>query len=111
MQITKKFIVAGAGVVALIGGGGAAYAATTSAAAPKVTAEQAIEIAHKTVPGAWVSELDFDSRGTRADVWELELTKGSERHEVKVDAASGKVVKNQIDKDDRDDDNDGDDDD
>ncbi|MEV5502199.1 PepSY domain-containing protein [Nonomuraea fuscirosea] len=113
MQITKKFIVAGAGVVALIGGGGAAYAATTSAApaAPKVTAEQAIEIAHKTVPGAWVSELDFDSRGTRADVWELELTKGSQRHEVKVDAASGKVVKNEIDRNDRDDDHDGDDDD
>ncbi|MEU8355106.1 PepSY domain-containing protein [Nonomuraea sp. NPDC048882] len=112
MQITKKFIVAGAGIVALIGGGGAAYAATTSAttAAPKVTAEQAIDIAHKTVPGAWVSELDFDARGSRADVWELELTKGSQRHEVDVDASSGKVVKNQIDKNDRDDDNDGDDD-
>ncbi|MGP4094686.1 PepSY domain-containing protein [Nonomuraea sp. KM90] len=104
MQITKKLIATGAGIVALVAGGGAAYAATATApAAPKVTAEQAIEIAHKAVPGAWVSELDFDRRGRQADVWELELTKGSERHEVDVDAASGKVTKQETDRNDRDD--------
>lgn len=102
MQITKKLIVAGAGVVALVATGGAAYAATAAApaAAPKITAEQAIDIAHKAVPGAWVSELDFDRRDTRPDVWELELTKGTERHEVDVDAASGKVAKHETEQDD-----------
>ncbi|MCF6469522.1 peptidase [Nonomuraea sp. MG754425] len=117
MQITKKLIVAGAGVLALVAGGSAAYAATsagdtaaptaltsplTSAAAPtapKVTAEQAIDIAKQAVPGAWVSEVDFDGRGSRADVWEVELVKGAQRHEVDVDAASGKIVKQEIDDD------------
>ncbi|MEO3884011.1 PepSY domain-containing protein [Nonomuraea sp. B5E05] len=111
MRITKKFIVAGAGVVTLVAGGGAAVAATTAAApAPKVTAEQAIEIAHKQVAGAWVSELDFDSQGTRADVWEIELTKGSQRHELKIDAATGKVTKNETERADKDDDDNDDDD-
>ncbi|NBE96992.1 PepSY domain-containing protein [Nonomuraea sp. KC401] len=120
MRITKKFIVAGAGVVTLVAGGGAAVAATTVAApAPKVTAEQAIEIAHKQVAGAWVSELDLDSRDTGADVWEIELTKGAQRHELTIDAATGKVAKNETeqqsdkdddDRDDRDDRDDKDDD-
>jgi uncharacterized membrane protein YkoI len=91
MRITKKFIVAGTGVVALLAGGSAAAFAAT-ASAPKVTAERAIEIAHKAVPGAWVSELDHDRRGTRPDVWEIELTKGSQLYEVDVNAATGKVV-------------------
>ncbi|MEV0382277.1 PepSY domain-containing protein [Nonomuraea sp. NPDC050643] len=116
MQITKKLIIVGAGIVVLAGGGGAAYAATSSASAapvaPKVTAAQAIDIALKQVPGAWVSELDFDLRGQRADTWELELTKGAEQHEVAVDATSGKVTDQQKsqddDRDDQDDDNDDD---
>ncbi|MET7329918.1 PepSY domain-containing protein [Nonomuraea sp. NPDC005650] len=115
MQITKKFIAVGAGVVALVAGGGVAFAATTSttaaptitvaatgatAAAPKITAERAMEIAHKEVAGAWVSEVDYQTRDRRPDVWEVELTKGAERHEVDVDAATGKVVKHQKDRDD-----------
>ncbi|MGP3957278.1 PepSY domain-containing protein [Nonomuraea sp. 3N208] len=91
MRITKKLIIVGTGIVALVAGGGAAYAAT-AAAAPKVTAEKAMEIAHEQVPGAWVSELDYDRRGTRPDVWEIELAKGSVRYEVDVDAATGKVT-------------------
>jgi uncharacterized membrane protein YkoI len=118
MRITKKLIVAG--IVSLAATGGAVYATTayaseaaetaeTAAPAPKVTAEQAISIALKEVPGSWVSELDFDSRGQQADTWELELTKGAERHEVDVDAASGKVTKQQADQDDDDQNEDGDD--
>ncbi|MFI6734510.1 PepSY domain-containing protein [Nonomuraea sp. NPDC050451] len=103
MQITKKFIVVGAGIVTLVAGGGVAFAATAStAAAPKVTAERAMELAHKEVAGAWVSELDYQRRGTQPDVWEVELTKGTERHELDVDAATGKVTKHQTDKDDDD---------
>ncbi|MGN9838029.1 PepSY domain-containing protein [Nonomuraea sp. H19] len=108
MQITKKFIVVGAGIVTLATGGGVAYAATTSAAAPKVTAEKAMEVAHKQVPGAWVRELDYDRRGTRPDVWEIELAKGSEWHEVDVDATSGKVTDHDTKRADKDDDGDRD---
>ncbi|TMR09906.1 PepSY domain-containing protein [Nonomuraea turkmeniaca] len=108
MRITKKLIVVGTGVVALVAGGGAAAFAATTAAAPKVTAEKAMEIAHKAVPGAWVSELDYDRRGTRPDTWEIELTKGSVRHEVDVDAATGKVTEHGTKQ--ADDDRDGDDD-
>ncbi|SEF67148.1 Peptidase propeptide and YPEB domain-containing protein [Nonomuraea solani] len=117
MQITKKLIIAGAGIVVLTAGGGAAYAATATAAAPvapKVTAQQAIDTALKAVPGTWVSELDFDARGTKADAWELELTKGAEQYEVAVDAASGKVThqeKSQADQDNQDDQDDDNDDD
>ncbi|GAA2205771.1 hypothetical protein GCM10009850_012290 [Nonomuraea monospora] len=116
MRITKKLIVAG--IVSVAATGGAVYATAAYASeaaqplpavAPKVTAEQAIGIALKQVPGSWVSELDFDSRGQQADVWELELTKGAERHEVDVDAASGKVTKQQADQDDDDQNDDGDD--
>ncbi|TDD43297.1 hypothetical protein E1286_29115 [Nonomuraea terrae] len=125
MQITKKIIIAGAGFVALASGGGAAYATATAASpsvetftaapAPKVSAEQAMQIAHGKVQGAWVSELDFDLKGSRPDVWEIELTKGQERHEIDVDATSGKIVKHETDRvgqngdDDRDDDHDDDD--
>ncbi|TYB58606.1 PepSY domain-containing protein [Nonomuraea sp. PA05] len=115
MRITKKLLVAG--IVSIAATGGAVYAtaayaseAAAPAVAPKVTAEQAIGIALKQVPGSWVSELDFDARGQQADVWELELTKGAERHEVDVDAASGKVTKQQADQDDDDQNDDGDDD-
>ncbi|GAA4989238.1 putative membrane protein YkoI [Nonomuraea thailandensis] len=117
MRITKKLIVAG--IISLAATGGAVYATAAYASeaaetaapavAPKVTAEQAIGIALKEVPGSWVSELDFDSRGQQADAWELELTKGTERHEVDVDATSGKVTKQQADQDDDDQDDDGDD--
>ncbi|MGW6494456.1 PepSY domain-containing protein [Nonomuraea angiospora] len=108
MQITKKFIVVGAGIVTLVAGGGVAFAATASpaatpnvtATAPKVTAEQAMQIAHKEVAGAWVSEVDYQRRGTRPDVWEVELTKGTQRHELDVDAATGKVTKHETDKND-----------
>ncbi|SEL68550.1 PepSY domain-containing protein [Nonomuraea pusilla] len=101
MRITKKLIVAGAGIVVLAAGGGAAYAATAAdgaaeataaVTAPKVTAERAIEIAHREVPGAWVREVGYDSRGSRPDVWEVELVKGTSEHEVDVDAATGQVV-------------------
>ncbi|MBF8185326.1 PepSY domain-containing protein [Nonomuraea sp. K274] len=109
MQITKKFIIIGMGITSLVAGGGAAFAATTSAStptaaaiAPKVTAERAMEIAHKTVPGAWVSEVDYDRRSARPDVWEIDLVKGSQRHELDVDTATGRVTDHATGRDDHD---------
>jgi hypothetical protein len=116
MQITKKFIIIGMGITSLVAGGGTAFAATISAAppaaaAPKITAERAVEIAHKAVPGGWVSELDHDRRGAKADVWEIELVKGTQRHEIDVDAATGGIVDQEtsLNDDDRDDDDHDDD--
>ncbi|MEU7828113.1 MULTISPECIES: PepSY domain-containing protein [unclassified Nonomuraea] len=93
MNTITKFVAAGAGAVVLVAGGGAAYAtATSTLTAPKVTVEQAIEIAHKQVPGAWVKEVSYDARETRPDVWEVEVVKGDVEHELDVDAATGKVL-------------------
>lgn len=111
MQITKKFIVAGTGAVFLIAGGSAAVAATvTSGAPPKVTAERALEIAGGAVAGGWVEDLSFDRRGAEPDVWEVNVVKGDVEHELDIDAASGRVLSNAIDRDD-DQDDDGKDDD
>ncbi|MEU0567087.1 PepSY domain-containing protein [Nonomuraea sp. NPDC005983] len=93
MRITKKLIAAGAGAVVLVAGGGAAFAAST--AAPKVTAERAIEIAHRQVPGAWVKEVGHDDRGARPDVWEVELVKGAVEHELDIDAGTGRLLRHQ----------------
>ncbi|MFG1696432.1 PepSY domain-containing protein [Nonomuraea sp. NPDC049309] len=113
MRISKKLLVAGAGVVSLVVCGGTAYATATAVtdaaapisltavapSAPKVTAEQAITIAHRQVPGAWIREVELDRNGAAPDVWEVKLIKGSQRHEVKVDAATGKITKSGIDDD------------
>ncbi len=104
MNITTKIIVAGAGVLAVVAGGSAAIAAVDRPA-PKVTAEQAIQIALKEVPGAWVREAGFDGRGTQADVWEVELVAGDQEHEVDIDAATGKLLKKETERLDGDDDN------
>ncbi|MEU8248503.1 PepSY domain-containing protein [Nonomuraea sp. NPDC048916] len=105
MRITKRIIVIGTGVTFLIAGGSAAVAvaattapsqqAAATAAAPKVTAEQAIQIAHKQVPGGWIDEVSLDKRGQKPDVWEVELVKGDVEHELDVDAATGKVLKHE----------------
>ncbi|SDG94184.1 PepSY domain-containing protein [Nonomuraea jiangxiensis] len=116
MRITKKFIVAGAGVLALVAGGGTALAAAgvpvvsgaaalvTTTVAPKITAERAMQIAHQAVPGAWISEVEHDTRGTSPDVWEVKLVKGTQRYEVYVDAATGRVTKQELRRADGDDD-------
>ena len=103
MHITTKIIVASAGVMALAAGGSAALAAADQPA-PKVAVEQAVQIAQKEVPGAWVREVGFDKRGTRPDVWEVELIKGDIEHELDIDAATGKLLKKESERVDSDDD-------
>ncbi|MFC7582778.1 PepSY domain-containing protein [Nonomuraea antimicrobica] len=98
----KRFIVVGTGAVTLIAGGGVALAATASApagttaltigATGKVTRQQAVRIALKAVPGAKVTKVEYERRGTRPDVWEIKLLKGSQRHELYVAVATGKII-------------------
>ena len=79
MRNRTKLVIAGVGVVALLGGGGSAVAAASAAssqasvaqssggtliaakaeaAAASITRKQAIAIAKKKVPGAWVTEVE-----------------------------------------------------
>jgi hypothetical protein len=102
MHITTKIIVASAGVMALVAGGSAAFAAVDRPA-PKVGAEQAIQIAQKQVPGSWVREVGFDGRATQSDVWEVELIKGDTEYELDIDAATGKLLKQESERADSDD--------
>jgi hypothetical protein len=104
MHITTKIIVASAGVMVLVAGGSAAFAAADRPA-PKVSIEQAIQTAQKQVPGSWVREVGFDGRATQPDVWEVELVEGNTEHEVDIDAATGKLLKNESERADSDDDN------
>ncbi len=117
MHITTKIIVASAGVMVLVAGGSAAFAAAdrpipmvsafaaADRPAPKVSIEQAIQTAQKQVPGSWVREVGFDGRATQPDVWEVELVEGNTEHEVDIDAATGKLLKNESERADSDDDN------
>ncbi|WP_327086462.1 PepSY domain-containing protein [Nonomuraea sp. NBC_01738] len=105
MRITTKVITVTAAALLLAGGGAAAALASGTAAAPKLDAKQAIDAAQKQAPGAWVRELDYDAaRNGRPAVWEVELVNGSTEFEVRLDAASGKVLKTEKDTRDSDDD-------
>ncbi|MFI6709453.1 PepSY domain-containing protein [Nonomuraea sp. NPDC050478] len=119
MQTTTKIIVASAAAMALVAGGSAAFAASQDSlegpasqsvaqTAPQVTAQQAIELALKEVPGSWVSEVDFDGRGKKTDVWEVKTIKGDVEHELDIDAVSGKLLKQETERADDDDDSDDD---
>jgi uncharacterized membrane protein YkoI len=68
-----------------------------------VTMNYAVDLALQKVPGTAVS-AKYEDEGGRA-VWEVEvLATNSEVHDLKVDAASGDVLKDRIDQVDRNDD-------
>ncbi|GGO66148.1 PepSY domain-containing protein [Nonomuraea cavernae] len=119
MRITNRVIAVGTGIVFLIAGGSTAVAvaatsATAPPVAPKVTAEQAIKIAHDQVPGGWIDDVSLDRDDSKTAKWEVDLVKGDVEHEFDLDATSGKVLKHETAKatasDDSDDSNDSDDD-
>lgn len=123
-----------AGLLTVVAGGGAAFAAsatptpspaggtTTSApvspAAPrtpepgeaeaKVNREAAIKIAQDKVPGAQLTEVEFDGDETPA-TWEIELRKDAVEHDFEIDATTGAILEQESESD-TDQDHDGDDD-
>ncbi|MBN6053329.1 PepSY domain-containing protein, partial [Nonomuraea sp. RK-328] len=119
MQLTKRFMIVGTGVVLSVAGGSYALAAAATsedgardravsvaaAPAPKVLAEQALKIAEKEVPGGWVAHLSLDRDHDGKDVWDVDIIKGDTRSDLDIDATTGKILSNKVD-DDRDD-NDG----
>jgi uncharacterized membrane protein YkoI len=75
-------------------GAGASKASASHASQPaagKVSAVQARQIAQQRVPGAMVTETDFDHEHGKA-VWEVDLTRQHRHYEVHIDAATGQVL-------------------
>ena len=59
-----------------------------------ITAEQAINTALNQIPGQAV-KVDFEHKMGKA-YYEVDINHGNQKHEVKVDAASGKVIKSDV---------------
>ncbi|MEV5409526.1 PepSY domain-containing protein [Thermopolyspora sp. NPDC052614] len=113
MRNTMKLVIAGVGVVAVLGGGSAIAAAsaapsgvsvTTGATADlstatasstttaKITRKQAIAIAKKRVPGARVTEVEREwEHGYHT--WKIELHKGAWEYDVYVAVSNGRIIK------------------
>lgn len=112
-----KLVIAGVGAVAVLGGGSAiaaasaassgasatttttttttASAATTASTASTsaaITRKQAIAIAKKKVPGAWVTEVEREWEHGH-HTWKVELEKGNWEYDVYVAVSNGKIIK------------------
>lgn len=61
------------------------------AAAGPISASQARQLAQQAVPGATITETELDHEHGQA-VWEIDLSKGSCDYEVKISAATGKIL-------------------
>ena len=57
---------------------------------------QAAEAMIKVVPQGFILELGLDSSGGTT-VWESEIRDGSQNREISLDAATGDVIKNEVD--------------
>lgn len=110
-----KLTVATVGLFTAVAGGGVAFAASamptpsggTTTPAPaspttprtpepgeaeaKVKREAAVKIAQDKVPGAQVTEVEFDGDETPT-TWEIELRKGTVEHEFEIDATTGAIL-------------------
>lgn len=65
--------------------------------APRVTAQEAIRVAEKRVPGGGVTEAELTRESGRR-IWDLSVeVRGGDEWELWVDASSGKVVRQQRD--------------
>ncbi|MER7132177.1 PepSY domain-containing protein [Streptosporangium saharense] len=106
-NITRATIVT-AGLALAVAGGGAAFAAnpspapsststsTEQAPAPgeaqaKIQRDAAVKIALDKVPGAQLTEAEFDGDETPT-TWEIELRKDSVEHEFEIDATTGAIL-------------------
>jgi uncharacterized membrane protein YkoI len=75
---------------AAVGPGPDADLATT---AFPVDLDRALAVADETVPGGVVTKIELDfERSANAWVWKVDSQKGTEQHEIKVDAQSARVV-------------------
>jgi len=116
---TSLVCAAAAGALALSGcssGGGGAATTSSSSSSPSATSpsaaavgpgpdadlatttfpvalDRALAVADETVPGGVVTKIELDfERSANAWVWKVDSQKGTEQHEIKVDAQSARVV-------------------
>lgn len=76
----------------------------------KISLEQALEIARNTVPGK-AAKIEYSTDDGQA-VWEIEMVSRNQNvHDIEINASTGKVIKQKIDKIDDEDDDDREDDD
>jgi uncharacterized membrane protein YkoI len=73
----------------------------------KISRAKAVSIAQSRVPGR-VIDVDFENDDGRA-YYEIEIRGKRNKHEIKVDANTGRIISNKVDYDDDDDDDDDDD--
>ena len=77
-------------VAAAVGPGPDADLATTTF---PVDLDRALAVADETVPGGVVTKIELDfERSANAWVWKVDSQKGTEQHEIKVDAQSAQVI-------------------
>lgn len=92
MYIMKKLFAAATAALTLF-----AFTAPASAA-QYITSKQAVDAAKAKVKGR-VTDVDFD-RDSRRPHYDVDIVSRGKKHELKVDARTGKVYSNRIDYDD-----------
>ena len=110
--LTKSVLIAlsvlGIGTLAIASGqipavSGAKVSDAVAIATSKISLEQAITIAQKTIKGDLIS-AEFDQNDYMAGgEYEVKFIAGDMEHEVKIDASSGKILKSKQEKMDQDD--------
>ncbi|WP_062344762.1 PepSY domain-containing protein [Herbidospora yilanensis] len=81
-----------AAAVTVLGLTAAATPAVAAATTAAVTKAQAVKIAKKKVPGAYVSEVEREYEHGRR-TWKIELEKGHWEYDVYVAVSDGSIVK------------------
>lgn len=62
----------------------------------KISREKAAEIAQKAVGGI-VTDVDFESSHTGKHYYDVEVKKGNQEYDVRIDANTGKVLRQRLD--------------
>jgi hypothetical protein len=99
--------VLGGGLALALNGGGAASAAGTTAAVaparpagspavPKISRSEAEQIALAAVPGGRVTSAELESEHG-VPVWSVRVTDGGVRHDLDINAYTGKVIRDRDD--------------
>ncbi|MFF4990167.1 PepSY domain-containing protein [Streptosporangium saharense] len=106
MRNIMRATIVTAGLALAVAGGGAAFAANPSPAPSSTSVEQApapgeaqakiqrdaaVKIALDKVPGAQLTEAEFDGDETPT-TWEIELRKDSVEHDFEIDATTGAIL-------------------
>jgi uncharacterized membrane protein YkoI len=96
VQNRFSLLVGGASLILLIEGNAFAFSGEKYLSQATVTLLQARQIAHKTYPGRIDSEELEEESGGSGLRYSFAIGTGKDRHEVGVDAKTGKVLENSL---------------